>query len=92
MLGVVTINWMSVRPQPEPGYAWIFVGYTLATVVLTVAVSTLTYRWIERPGIAAGRRALALVSGDPGDAGEAGSAKKRAGRGPSEAERPCGRG
>jgi len=65
-LGVVTINWMSARPQPEPAYAWIFVAYTLATVALTVAVSTLTYRWIERPGIAAGRRALAFVSGRPG--------------------------
>jgi peptidoglycan/LPS O-acetylase OafA/YrhL len=69
-LGLATMNWMARRSQPEPAYVWIFVGYTLLAVALTVALSTLTYRWIERPGIAAGRRALALVSGRAGrDAG-----------------------
>lgn len=70
VLGTRVILWMDGRPQPEPNYPWIFLAYTGVAIATTIALSTLTYRWIERPGIAAGRRALALVSGRLGrDAG-----------------------
>lgn len=49
---------MAQVEQPMVGYDKLFVAYALTVVLVTVALSTLTYRWIERPGIAAGRRAL----------------------------------
>ena len=47
-------------------------GYLLVTataVVLTVALATMTHRWIEQPGIALGRRLAERVRG----AGRAGN-------------------